>query len=264
MRDLDRFVTADTTVVADASYASMWVAGELTARKPGSRFLSPRGLAGLGWGLPLAIGTKLAAPSSPVVAVVGDGGFAHSWAELETLVRHKIALTVIVLNNGVLGFQKDAERVKFGAYTSACHFARADSWRGTGLDATLAHRRRDRPRRLSAVVPLRYQAAADPVGLTAIGSIFPPAACVMRARPACFRDDLLCQAFLSPPPSPNVCHSMKWRPSRAGSGPAAIRRAGSRSWRSRMARASTASRSLPPTRCRTTRPRSCSSRPAAR
>ncbi len=126
MRDLDRFVTADTTVVADASYASMWIAGELTARKPGSRFLSPRGLAGLGWGLPLAIGAKLAAPSSPVVAVVGDGGFAHSWAELETLVRHEIALTVIVLNNGVLGFQKDAERVKFGAYTTACHFAPVD------------------------------------------------------------------------------------------------------------------------------------------
>ena len=41
-------------------------------------------------------------------------------------MRHKIALTVIVLNNGVLGFQKDAERVKFGAYTSACHFAPVD------------------------------------------------------------------------------------------------------------------------------------------
>jgi acetolactate synthase I/II/III large subunit len=126
MHDLDSCLSPDTTVVADASYSSMWIAGELTCQAPGTRFLSPRGLAGLGWGLPLAIGAKLAAPSAPVVAIVGDGGFAHSWAELETLVRHEIALSIIVLNNGVLGFQKDAETVKFGRYTSACHFAPVD------------------------------------------------------------------------------------------------------------------------------------------
>ena len=73
--------------------------------------------------VPLAIGCQTAAPERRVTVVVGDGGFAHSWAELETLVRHRIPVTVIVLNNGVLGFQKDAETVKFGSYTSACHFA---------------------------------------------------------------------------------------------------------------------------------------------
>jgi len=126
MHDLNSCLTPDTTVVADASYSSMWIAGELVCQATGMRFLSPRGLAGLGWGLPLAIGAKLAAPSRPVVAIVGDGGFAHSWAELETLVRHEIAVAVVVLNNGVLGFQKDAETVKFGRYTSACHFAPVD------------------------------------------------------------------------------------------------------------------------------------------
>ena len=78
----------------------------------------------VGWGLPLAIGAKVARPVSPVVALVGDGGFAHSRAEIETMVRSHVAVVVIVLNNGVLGFQKDAETVKFGRYTSACHFRR--------------------------------------------------------------------------------------------------------------------------------------------
>lgn len=123
MVDLQQLLTPQTTVVADASYSSMWVVGHLTALAVGQRFLTPRGLAGLGWGLPLAMGAKLAAPNDPVVALVGDGGFAHSWAEIETMVRLDIAVTVIVLNNGVLGYQKDAEAVKFGKYTSACHFA---------------------------------------------------------------------------------------------------------------------------------------------
>jgi acetolactate synthase-1/2/3 large subunit len=126
MTELQTQLSAQSIVVADASYSSMWILGQLRAEYAGTRFIAPRGLAGLGWGVPLAIGAKAGSPESDVYAVVGDGGFGHSWAELETLVRHQLAVTVIVLNNGVLGFQKDAETVKFGAYTSACHFAPVD------------------------------------------------------------------------------------------------------------------------------------------
>lgn len=126
MKELQPFVEKGLTVVADASYSSMWVVGQLRTSGSQSRIVTPRGLAGLGWGVPLAIGARLAAPQKPVVAVVGDGGFAHSWAELETMARHGIPVVTIVLNNGILGFQRDAETVKFGRYTSACHFAPVD------------------------------------------------------------------------------------------------------------------------------------------
>ncbi|RWM14250.1 MAG: acetolactate synthase catalytic subunit [Mesorhizobium sp.] len=126
MAELQNLLQPEMIITADASYSSMWVVGHLRAPREGTRFLTPRGLAGLGWGLPLAIGAKVARPSAPVVALVGDGGFAHSWAELETMVRMGIPVTVVVLNNGILGFQKDAETVKFGAYTTACHFAAVD------------------------------------------------------------------------------------------------------------------------------------------
>lgn len=126
MAELQRLLTPTTTVVADASYSSMWIIGQLRSLAPGMRFLTPRGIAGLGWGLPLAIGAKIARPRDAVIVVVGDGGFAHSWAEIETLVRSKCAVTVIVLNNGILGFQRDAEMVQFGAYTSACVFGPVD------------------------------------------------------------------------------------------------------------------------------------------
>lgn len=126
MAELDRRMTADDIAVADASYASIWIAGGLTTRKAGQRFLTPRGIAGLGWGVPMAIGAQFAAPDRRIVCLCGDGGFGHSWAELETLRRLKLPITVMVLNNGILGYQKHAEDVIFGDHTDAVSFTAVD------------------------------------------------------------------------------------------------------------------------------------------
>lgn len=126
MREIDKRLSDDSVVVADASYSSIWIANYISSRQAGSRFLTPRGLAGLGWGLPMAIGAKTAHPDATVFCVVGDGGFAHAWAELETAVRMKTKIVLVVLNNGILGYQKHAENIKFGAFTDACHFVPVD------------------------------------------------------------------------------------------------------------------------------------------
>ena len=126
MAELDRRMSAEDIAVADASYSSIWIVGGLTARKAGQRFLTPRGIAGLGWGLPMAIGAQFAAPNRRVFCLCGDGGFAHSWAELETLRRLNLPITVMVLNNGILGYQKHAEDVIFGEHTDAVDFAAVD------------------------------------------------------------------------------------------------------------------------------------------
>jgi len=146
MADLDAVLPAEAIVVADASYSTIWVACHLRARRAGQRFLSPRGLAGLGWGLPLALGAKAARPGSSVICVTGDGGFGHVWAELETAVRERLAVTIIVLNNSILGFQKHAELANFGAHTSAIGFEPVDH-------AAIA--------RAVGATGLRIQAAAD-------------------------------------------------------------------------------------------------------
>ena len=124
--DIRQVLTAEMIVVADASYATLWVACYLPSLKVGMRFITPRGLAGLGWGLPLAIGAKVACPDSPVLCMVGDGGFAHVWAELETAARRKTPVVLTVLNNSCLGYQKDAEDVKFGRHSTACYFTAVD------------------------------------------------------------------------------------------------------------------------------------------
>ncbi|MEZ5933859.1 MAG: acetolactate synthase catalytic subunit [Alphaproteobacteria bacterium] len=123
---IDRLAPDDAILVADASYASVWLAAFGVARGAGRRFLTPRGLAGLGWGLPYMLGAKLARPSATVIGLCGDGGFAHVWSELETAARSGLAFVCIVLKNGVLGYQRDAELVKFGAHTNAIPIAEID------------------------------------------------------------------------------------------------------------------------------------------
>ena len=126
MEELNQVLTPNSIVISDASYASVWSANYLTSLFAGMRFLAPRGLAGIGWGFPMALGAKVAKPTADVYCVVGDGGFAHVWSEQETAVRMNLKVTLIVLNNGILGFQKHAENIKYGLHTSAVHFAPVD------------------------------------------------------------------------------------------------------------------------------------------
>ncbi len=126
MRELNDVLTPDTLIVTDASYSSIWAMNYLVAQRAGQRFLTGRGLAGLGWGFPAALGAKVAHPSRDVICIAGDGGFAHMWSELETAVRMKLKTTVIILNNQILGYQWHAEDVMYGNHTDACQLLPVD------------------------------------------------------------------------------------------------------------------------------------------
>lgn len=126
MAEVEKRMKPTDIAVADASYSSTWITNFLTSHRPGQRFLTPRGLAGLGWGIPMAIGAKIAAPESRVICVAGDGGFAHNWAELETVRRLGTPIIILMLNNGILGYQTHAEDMKFGEHTNACDFMDVD------------------------------------------------------------------------------------------------------------------------------------------
>lgn len=126
MVELAKLLPPDAIVATDASYSTNWVSTYLPVRATGDRFLLPRGLAGLGWGVPLAIGAKLARPEATVVAVVGDGGFGHCWSELEAARRENVPVTVIVFNNNILGYQKHGEELEFGESTSAYNLGPVD------------------------------------------------------------------------------------------------------------------------------------------
>ena len=134
---LDKKVDDDHIIVADASFSSVWLANYITATKQ-RKFVFPRGLAGLGWGLPLAMGAKLAQPDKKVFCLAGDGGFAHVWSELETCKRHNINVCVAVINNEILGYQKHVETALLGQSTTACDLTAVDHCKvaeGCGIKA---------------------------------------------------------------------------------------------------------------------------------
>jgi acetolactate synthase-1/2/3 large subunit len=74
----------------------------------------PSDFQSMGYGLPAAIGARLAAPDRAVVAVVGDGGFAMSGLELLTAVREKLPLTVVVFADGVLNRIRLDQLARYG------------------------------------------------------------------------------------------------------------------------------------------------------
>ncbi|MGY3146517.1 acetolactate synthase-1/2/3 large subunit [Bradyrhizobium sp. USDA 3397] len=113
-RSLNAILGEDDIVTTDASYSSAWGMDLLRYKKAGRKFLAPRGFAGLGWGVPAAIGAKFAKPEAAVFCVTGDGGFSYVAMEMETAARYNVPICVIVLNNGILGFQKHYEIHRFG------------------------------------------------------------------------------------------------------------------------------------------------------
>ena len=122
---LEKQLDDDHILVADASLSSVWIANYMTATK-NRKFVFPRGMAGLGWGLPMAMGAKVAQPNRKTFCLAGDGGFAHVWSELETCVRENINVVIAIINNQVLGYQKLGESALVGAYTNVCDLAAVD------------------------------------------------------------------------------------------------------------------------------------------
>jgi acetolactate synthase-1/2/3 large subunit len=106
MTELQSFMDENTLVALCGSTPSIWGAGNLDSLKGGRNFIQPRGMAALGFIVPLSLGAKLGAPHKRVFCIVGDGSFGYSLGELETAVRYNIDVIFIVLNNTCLGWEK--------------------------------------------------------------------------------------------------------------------------------------------------------------
>jgi acetolactate synthase-1/2/3 large subunit len=84
------------------------------------------GLGTMGFGLPAAIGAKLAVPNRPVVLFVGDGGLQMTIQELGTIMEWKVGVKIVLLNNSYLGMVRQWQQLFFGRRYSSTHMTNPD------------------------------------------------------------------------------------------------------------------------------------------
>lgn len=126
-----------TTVDAGAHFLAimpLWPTAEP------NRLLISNGLATMGYSLPAAIGAGLARPGEPVLCLVGDGGLGMTLAELETIARLQLPVTVVVFNDSGLSLIEIKQRSGHGGASAVSYnptdFAAVAT--GMGLPGSIA------------------------------------------------------------------------------------------------------------------------------
>lgn len=100
--DVRRIMPHDGIVCLDNGMYKIWFARNYRCREPNTLLLD-NALATMGAGLPSAIAAKIVHPQRKVLAIAGDGGFLMNSQELETAVRLRLDLVVLVLRDGAYG-----------------------------------------------------------------------------------------------------------------------------------------------------------------
>jgi acetolactate synthase-1/2/3 large subunit len=97
----------------DMTILAYWAAAHFPVLNPRT-FLYPLGSGTLGYAWPAALGASVAAPGTPVLAVVGDGGFLYGIQELATARQYGLDVTVLVVDDGGYGILREYQRDSFG------------------------------------------------------------------------------------------------------------------------------------------------------
>lgn len=110
IQKLNQHLDDDAIVVTDVGQHQMWAAQFYHTEKP-RHFITSGGLGTMGYGLPAAMGAKLACPDKTVLLLSGDGSIMMNCQEFATLADNGIAVKTVVLCNGVLGMVNQWQRM---------------------------------------------------------------------------------------------------------------------------------------------------------
>ena len=126
LAELHRVLPRDAIVVADPGTPCPYVSAYYDMVEPGRHFITNRAHGALGYSMSAAMGAWFARPAAKCVSLMGDGSFGFSVGELETVVRHKAPLLMIVFSNATYGWIKASQKASYGQRYFAVDFDRTD------------------------------------------------------------------------------------------------------------------------------------------
>jgi acetolactate synthase I/II/III large subunit len=122
-----RATGGDAIITSDVGQHQMWCAQYFHFNRP-RQWINSGGLGTMGFGLPAAIGAKVACPDENVVCLAGDGSLVMTCQELATCVHHEIPVKVFLMNNGYMGMVRQWQELFWDKRYSSVEMGPSPDW----------------------------------------------------------------------------------------------------------------------------------------
>lgn len=113
IKEIRQCLAREDILISDVGAHKIWIARFYPAYEPLTSIIS-NGFASMGFALPAGITAKILNPEKNIIAVMGDGGFMMSVAELETAVRYCLPVVCLIFNDGAYGLISWKQKNRFG------------------------------------------------------------------------------------------------------------------------------------------------------
>jgi acetolactate synthase I/II/III large subunit len=124
--DLQAVLPEDAIIVADPGTPCPYLSAYYQLARAGRYLWSNRAHGALGYSMAAAMGAAFGRPGAKIVSVMGDGSFGFTSGEIETIVRLKLPIMMIVISNAAFGWIKAGQKVGYQQRYFSVDFARTD------------------------------------------------------------------------------------------------------------------------------------------
>jgi len=124
---MHRATGGEAVVTSDVGQHQMWAAQYYGFEQP-RRWINSGGLGTMGFGLPAAVGAKVARPDDDVVCLAGDGSLIMNCQELATCVAEEIPVKVFLMNNGYMGMVRQWQELFWDRRYSSVQMGESPDW----------------------------------------------------------------------------------------------------------------------------------------